>query len=134
MCSCILSSLENGIPLNKLFTLGGRLFNPSKGKHVLKRAESHRCEVNTSGIFACNFSVFFLKGIHFRKPLTESERSDRFSLGKFLKIIEHVSYSIRYCKVSSHIYSWSSSLSNVGTFFDSPGSKINPRIQSIYIQ
>ena len=43
----------------ELFTLGGRLFNPSKGKHVLKRAESHRCEVNKLGIFACNFSMFF---------------------------------------------------------------------------
>ena len=36
----------------------GRLYNPSKGKHVLKRAESHRCEVNTLGILACNFSTF----------------------------------------------------------------------------
>ena len=46
-------------PLNKLFTLGGRLFNPPKRKHVLKRAESHRFEVNTLGTFACNFSTFF---------------------------------------------------------------------------
>ena len=59
VCSCILSSWENGIPLNKLFTLGGRLFNSSNGKHVLKRAESHRCEVNTLGILACNFSMLF---------------------------------------------------------------------------
>ena len=44
MCSCILSSWENGIPLNKLFTLGGRLFNPPNGEQVLKRVESHRCE------------------------------------------------------------------------------------------
>ena len=58
MCSCI-SSWENGIPLNKEFTLGGRRFNPPKGKNVLKRAESHRCEVNTLGILACNFSAFF---------------------------------------------------------------------------
>ena len=28
MCSCILSSWKNGIPLNKSFTLGGSLFNP----------------------------------------------------------------------------------------------------------
>ena len=70
MCSCIMSSWENGIPLNKIFTLGGRLFNPPKGKHVLKRSESHLCEVNTSEILACNF--------HFRKSLTESERSGRF--------------------------------------------------------
>ena len=46
------------IPLCKLFILGGKLFNPSKGKRVLKRAESHRCEVKTSGILACNFSTF----------------------------------------------------------------------------
>ena len=59
MCSCILSSWENGITLNKLFTLGGRLFNRPNQKHVLKRAESYRCEVNTLGIFACNFSTFF---------------------------------------------------------------------------
>ena len=58
MCSCILSSWENGLPLNKLFTLGGRLFNRPKRKHMLKRAESHRCEVNTLATFACNFSTF----------------------------------------------------------------------------
>ena len=73
-----------------------------KRKHVLKRAESHRCEVNTLGIFACNFSMFlrFLKGAHFRKSLTESEQSDRFESEKFLKIIEYVGYPIRYCKIS----------------------------------
>ena len=41
------------------FTLGGRLFNRPKGRHVLKHAESHRCEVNTLGVFSCNFSTFF---------------------------------------------------------------------------
>ena len=77
-------------PLNKLFTLGGRLFNPPKGKHLLKLAESHRSEVNTLGIL-CDFSTFlrFLNGIHFRKSHTESERGDRSSPGKFLKLIEH---------------------------------------------
>ena len=59
LCSCTLSSSENGISVNKLFTLGGRLFNPLKREHVLKRAECHCCEVNTFGIFACNFSTFF---------------------------------------------------------------------------
>ena len=59
MSTSILSSWENGIPLNVLATLGGRLFNHSKRKHVLNRAESHRCEVNTSGTFACNISTFF---------------------------------------------------------------------------
>ena len=49
----------------------GRLFNPTRGKHVLKHAESHSCEVNTLWKLACNFSTFatFLKGIHFGKSL-----------------------------------------------------------------
>ena len=38
----------------------GRFFNLSKGKHVLKRAESHRCEVNTLGIL--DFSMFYQRG------------------------------------------------------------------------
>ena len=63
MCSCILSSWEYEIPLNKLFTLGSRLLNrPPKGKHVLNRAESHRCEVNTLGILACAFSMVSQRG------------------------------------------------------------------------
>ena len=45
--------------MNKLFTIGGRLFSPPNGKQVPRRAESHRCEVNTSGIPACNFSTLF---------------------------------------------------------------------------
>ena len=119
MCSCILSSWENGIPLNKLFTLGRRRFNGQNESNVLKHAESHRCEVNASGTFACNFSTFltFLKRTHFEKLPTESERSDRFWPGKFLKIIEHVSYLIKYSKLSFFIYSGSSSLSNAGCFF-----------------
>ena len=63
VCSCISSSWENGIPLNKLFTLGGRLFNPSKREHVLKHAESQ---------------LSFLKGTHLGKLPTESERIDHF--------------------------------------------------------
>ena len=58
MGSCILSLRENGIPLKNLFTQGGRLFNSPKRKHVLKLAESHRREVNTLGIFACDFGTF----------------------------------------------------------------------------
>ena len=45
------------MPLNKLFTPGGR--KRPKRKHVLQRVESHRCEANTLGTFACNFSTFF---------------------------------------------------------------------------
>ena len=61
------------------FTLGERLFNLTRGKHVLKRAESHRCEVNTLGNLLAILARFlrFLKGFFFRKSLTESERSDR---------------------------------------------------------
>ena len=71
---------ENGIPLNKSFTLGERLFKTSKRKNALKLAESHRCDVNTLGTLACNFGMFlrFLKGVHSRKSLTESERRDQF--------------------------------------------------------
>ena len=32
---------------------------PPKEKHVLKFIESHRYQVNTLGILACNFSTFF---------------------------------------------------------------------------
>ena len=38
-------------PEQVIHARGGRLFYLSKGKHVLKRAESHRSEVNTLGIF-----------------------------------------------------------------------------------
>ena len=75
-----------------------------RAESIIIFAESHRCEVNTQGILACNFSTFFkvsqpsLKGIHFRKPLPESERNDRFWPKKYLKIIEHVSYSISIAK------------------------------------
>ena len=123
MCSCIFSLWENGIPHNKLFKLRGRVFNPSKN-HVQKRAENNRCKVNTLGTLASNFSMFlrFLKGIHFRNSLTESELGDRFQKGKFLKTIEHVSYSIRYCKISLLTYLGSNSLSNAGRLiFYSPG-------------
>ena len=52
-CAHVFSSWENG---------GGRLFNPPQREHVLKPAESHRCEVNRLGTFAGNFSTFF-KGL-----------------------------------------------------------------------
>ena len=66
--------------MNKLFILRGRLFNPTRGKQVLKRAESHRCEVNTLWKFACNRSTLFkvTRREFFRRSLTESEGSDRF--------------------------------------------------------
>ena len=86
---------------------------------MLKRAESNRCEVNTLGILACNFSTFlrFLKQVDFRKSLTESERSDQFLSEKFLKIFERIICSIRYCKISLLKYLESSSLSNARRFF-----------------
>ena len=74
------------MPLNELFTLGGgRLFNPTKGKHVLKRAESPPCEVDTLGILVCNFSMFFkvLRGRHFRKSLQSLHWVTDFSQRNF---------------------------------------------------
>ena len=67
-------------PHGRIESLSISFFNLPKGKHMLKRAESHRCEVNTLGTLACKFCTFlrFLKGIHFRKSLTESETSGRF--------------------------------------------------------
>ena len=53
----------------------------------------------------------------FRKSLANSEQSDLFQPGKILKIVELVSYSIRYCKISLLIYSGSSNLSNAGPFY-----------------
>ena len=44
--------------MNKIFTLGED-FNSPKRKYMLKGAESHHCEGNTFGTFACNFSTFF---------------------------------------------------------------------------
>ena len=66
--------------LNMFFIQGERLFNPTRGKHVLMCAKSHRCEVNTLWKLACNFSTFskVFEETSFRKLLTESEWSDRF--------------------------------------------------------
>ena len=40
-------------------TRGQVFLQTAKGKHVLKRAESHLFEVNRLGFLACNFSTFF---------------------------------------------------------------------------
>ena len=76
--SCILSSCENEILLNKLSTLGRRLFIPPKREHVLKCAESHRCEINTLGTLLVILARFlgFLKGVNFRKLLVDSGQRD----------------------------------------------------------
>ena len=42
--------------------------------------------------------------------------SDDMGTEKFLKIIEHVSHLITYCRISLLMYSGSSSLSNAGHF------------------
>ena len=59
MHSCILSSWENGIPLTKLFILGGRLFHSPKRIARAKAFSSHCCKVNTLGKLAHDFSTFF---------------------------------------------------------------------------
>ena len=62
----------------------------------------------------------FLEGTLVRKSIIQSERSDGFQPGKILKIIEHVGYSVRYCKILLLIYSESGGLSNVGCSFTHP--------------
>ena len=37
----------------------GKTFNLTRGKQVLKHAESHRCQVNSLGKLACNFKLIF---------------------------------------------------------------------------
>ena len=87
MCSCILSSWENAFPLNKLFsTLGGRIFNTPKGKHMLKHAESHRCEVNTLGLglgFLLLILEGFSKGFILENCLQNLNRVTDFTLKNF---------------------------------------------------
>ena len=62
------------------------------------------------------YFLMFLEGGFYCKILVKSEQSNQFQAGKILKIVEHVSYSIRYCKTSLLIYSRSNSLSNASTF------------------
>ena len=52
---------------------------------MLKRAESHRCEVNTIGKLACNFSTFlsFLEGIVLESRLQDQNGVTDFSKEKF---------------------------------------------------
>ena len=65
-------------PLNKLFTVVGRLLNPSKGKHVLKRDESHLCEVWGFLLVFVACYLRFLTGFISRKLVTKCEQRDRF--------------------------------------------------------
>ena len=62
----------------------------------------------------------FFEGNSFRKSLAESERNERFQRGKILETIEHIKHSIRYCKISLHMYSWSSRQLNAGTSLTYP--------------
>ena len=58
----------------------------------------------------------FLQRGSFTESRAKFERSDRFQQGNILEIIEHMSYSSCYCKISLLIYSESNSLSNAGPF------------------
>ena len=59
ICSCILSSGENRISMNKLFKLGRRLFQSPKRITRAKAYLSYRCEGNISGELAHSFYVLF---------------------------------------------------------------------------
>ena len=58
----------------------------------------------------------FLQRTFFKEVIVKSKRSDLSQPEKIIKIIEHVNYSIRYCKISLFIYSGSSNLSNAWPF------------------
>ena len=49
-CVHVLRPLGELNPPEYVIRTGGGLFNPTKGKHVLKRAESHRCDGNLLAI------------------------------------------------------------------------------------
>ena len=103
----------------------GKIFSSLKRIARGKVCPSHPCDVNIPRKLADDFSTFskVSRSDFLRKSRAKSERIDRFRPGKILTLIEHVSYPIRYCKISLLIYSGSSSLSNAGRFFSySPGS------------
>ena len=89
--------------MNKLFIIeGGILFNPTRGKHVLKCAESHLCEVNTLWKLACNFSTLFK--VSRREFFLENRLQNWTRVTDFTNftqeiptIIEHNRNSIKYC-------------------------------------
>ena len=60
---------------------------PPKGKHMLKRPENHRCEINTLGILDCDFGTFlrFLKEFIIENRLQNLNRVTDCSQKKFLK-------------------------------------------------
>ena len=46
-------------PPEEVINTRGKTFQPEKRKHVLKRAENHRCKINTLGKYACNLRTVF---------------------------------------------------------------------------
>ena len=118
ICSCILSSWENRILLNKLLTPGRRFSLSLKRIARAKACSNHRLEVNIFGKLTLEFCASSRSSQRelLWKPLAKFERTDQFQPGKVLKIRESISshYSISYCKISLFIYC--SSLSNAGPF------------------
>ena len=70
-------------PLHKRFIPGGRLSYPPEKIACTKAFSSHRCQVEISGKFACDFSMYcnVSRGFLMRIP-SKSERNDRFQPGK----------------------------------------------------
>ena len=83
---------------------------------MLKRAQVILCSKHI-GKLASDFSTFidFLEKLHYK---IWAERP--ISARKILKMIENLSYSIRYCKISLLTYSGSSIVSNTGLFVAHP--------------
>ena len=74
---------------------------------MLKRAEVIAVTEKISVKLARNLNMFarFSKGIIFKFLI---ERRHRFSQEKFYRKTEHVTYSIRYCRILLLVYSGSS--------------------------
>ena len=110
-------------PLNKLFIhTWEKTFPIPQGQHMLKRIEVIAVKETYQGRLLVILRGFFkfLEGNLFTEFYTESVRSDRFQPRKILNIVEHASYSIRYCKISFLIQSRRSTPSTAGLSLTHP--------------
>ena len=99
---------------------------------MLKRTEVITVRETYPGslIIILTYFLRFLNGGSFRKSLQASEWHDRFQLRKIPKIFKHVSYPIRYCKISLLMDAGRSSLLNARPFLTHPIFQEFLRVQS----
>ena len=101
----------------------GETFPSPKRIALAKACPYHRCEANILGKLADDFSMLYKasQNDHFSKSLAKSEARDQNQSGKIPKIIEHVSYSIRYRKYHCSYAKGAIACEMPGFFIDSPG-------------